>query len=207
MSNQKQQETPPITFVAAGDTELEREAVLEEVLPSPGFPAVAQLVVDAIEKRSEVTVLDFTPQQVNIRFQIDNVWHTMPNMDRETGDFMLATLKRMAGVDYRNRRAHQEGSFRAEYMRVKHSCQIISQGVRTGERIALYIELPKSKAETLERFSMASTTNWATAGNPGDGRTSSRTASRSSSVSPAATNVIGGVSCCFWFDMDLYYTA
>ncbi len=154
MSNHKQQETPPITFVAAGDTELEREAILEEVLPSPGFPAVAQLVVDAIEKRSEVTVLDFTPQQVNIRFQIDNVWHTMPTMDRETGDFMLATLKRMAGVDYRNRRAHQEGSFRAEYLRVKHSCQIISQGVRTGERIALYIELPKSKAETLSELGM-----------------------------------------------------
>ncbi|MCH2181596.1 MAG: Flp pilus assembly complex ATPase component TadA [Mariniblastus sp.] len=154
MPNSNQQETPPITFVAAGETELERAETLEDVLPSPGFPTVTQLVVDAIEKRSDVTVLDFTPQQVNIRFQIDNVWHTMPAMDRETGDYMLATLKRLAGVDYRNRRAHQEGSFRAEYRRVKHGCKLISQGVRTGERIALYVDLPKSKVESLTELGM-----------------------------------------------------
>ena len=153
MPNSNQQETP-ITFVAAGETELERAETLEDVLPSPGFPVVNQLVADAIQKRSDITVLDFTPQQVNIRFQIDNVWHTMPTMDRETGDYMLATLKRLAGVDYRNRRSHQVGSFQAEYQRTKHQCKLISQGVRTGERIALYIELPKAKAESLAELGM-----------------------------------------------------
>ncbi len=155
MSNSsKQNEMPPITFVAAGETEVERQATMEDILPSPGFPAVAQLIADAIQKRSDVTVLDFTPQQVNIRFQIDNVWHSMPTMERETADYLLATLKRMAGTDFRNRRAHQEGSFRAEYMRVKHACKIVSQGVRTGERIALYIEIPKPKTETLTEMGM-----------------------------------------------------
>ena len=153
MPNSNQQETP-ITFVPAGETELERAETLEDVLPSPGFPVVTQLVADAIQKRSDVTVLDFTPQQVNIRFQIDNVWHTMPIMDRETGDYMLATLKRLAGADYRNRRAHQEGAFQAEYQRTKHRCKLVSQGVRTGERIALYIELPKAKAESLTELGM-----------------------------------------------------
>ena len=154
MSKSKHQETPPITFVAAGNTDKDREATLELLLPSPGFPAAAQLVADAIQKRADIAVLDFTPQSISVRFQIDNVWHTMPSMEREDGDYMLATLKRMAGTDYRNRRARQEGAFRAEYMRVKHSCKLVSQGVRNGERVALYVELPKDKIETLTDMGM-----------------------------------------------------
>ena len=150
------EETPPIQFTAGGETPEQRETNLELVLPSPGFPTVTNLIADAIQKRAELTLLDFTQNQANIRFQIDGIWHAMPPMDRESADYMLAALKQLAGMDYRERRARQEGNFRAEYMRRKTDCRVVSQGVRTGERVALYLDLPRPKLENLEDLGMRS---------------------------------------------------
>ena len=150
----KNEHLPPVHFVAAGATPEEKEAKLESVLPSPGFPAAIELIAEAIEKRSELSVLDFTPTQVNIRFQIDGIWHAMAAMDREKGDYMLASLKQLAGMEYRDRRSRQEGSFRADYLKRKTPCKIISQGVRTGERVAIYLEVPQPKLENLEDLGM-----------------------------------------------------
>jgi type II secretory ATPase GspE/PulE/Tfp pilus assembly ATPase PilB-like protein len=91
---------------------------------------------------------------VSIRFQIDGIWHAMAAMDREKGDYMLASLKRLAGLNYRDRRSRQEGSFRADYLRRKTPCRIVSQGVRTGERVAIYLDVPQPKLENLEDLGM-----------------------------------------------------
>ena len=101
-------EIPPITFTAAGDSPEAQQANMEIVMPSPGFPTAAQIIAEALEKRVELAVLDFTQQAVTIRFNIDGIWHNMPVMDRGTGDYMLATLKQLAGLEYRDRRNRQE---------------------------------------------------------------------------------------------------
>jgi type II secretory ATPase GspE/PulE/Tfp pilus assembly ATPase PilB-like protein len=150
----KNEELPPIQFVAGGETPEQQENNLELVLPSPGFPKVSILIADAIQKRSELTLLDFTQNQTNIRCQIDGIWHSMPPMDRETSDYMLAALKQLAGMNYRERRLRQEGRFRADYLRRKTGCRIISQGVRTGERVAIYLDIPRPPLETLEDLGM-----------------------------------------------------
>ena len=147
-------EIPPIRFMPTADSEEEQNAILESITPSPGFPTVANMVADVITKRSEVTVFDFTPQKVNIRYQIDNIWHAMPPMDRETGDYMMATLKQLAGMNYRERRARQKGEFKTEFMNEKHKCRIVSQGVKHGERIAMYVDIPKPKTDLLEQLGM-----------------------------------------------------
>lgn len=145
---------PPVRFVAAGDTPEEQAANLTSVLPSPGFPAAVELIAEAIEKRSELSVLDFTPNQVNIRFQIDGIWHAIAAMDREKGDYMLASLKQLAGLNYRDRRSRQEGNFRADYLKRKTPCRVVTQGVRTGERVAIFLEVPQPKLENLEDLGM-----------------------------------------------------
>ncbi len=154
MSKVENDTIPPIRFVAAGETPEEKKAVLASIKPSPGYPTAAQMIAEAIEKRSDLTLMDFSPQKVSIRFQIDGIWHNMPPMDRETGDYMMATLKQMAGLNYRERRARQEGEFVAEYLRRKNKCRLVSQGVPNGERIAIYIDIPKPKIETLEQMGM-----------------------------------------------------
>ena len=145
---------PPIQFTPAGDSEEEQSAVLKIVKPSPGFPRTAQILAEAIEKDSHTTVLDFTPQQVSIRFQIDGVWHPGTPMDRETGDYMLATLKKIAGLEYRERRARQEGKFKTLYLKNKQQVRVVSQGIKTGERVAIYLDWKKPPMETAEQQGM-----------------------------------------------------
>lgn len=152
MARSKKQELPPIQLTAAGADEKEQKANLDRVIPSPGFPTCVHVICDAIEKRSDTTVFDFTPQLVNIRYRIDGIWHNMPQMDRETGDYMMATLKQLAGMNYRERRARQEGNFQGLLMKRKYKCRVVSQGIKSGERIALYINIPQPPADTLEEM-------------------------------------------------------
>jgi type II secretory ATPase GspE/PulE/Tfp pilus assembly ATPase PilB-like protein len=152
MATTKHHDLPPIQLTAAGRDEKEQKANLKRVTPSPGYPTCVHLICDAIEKRSDTTVFDFTPQIVNIRYRIDGVWHSMPQMDRETGDFMMATLKQLAGMNFRERRARQQGKFGAMLMKKKYKCRVLSQGVQSGERIALYINIPEPPIDTLEQM-------------------------------------------------------
>jgi type II secretory ATPase GspE/PulE/Tfp pilus assembly ATPase PilB-like protein len=143
-----------VTFTPAGDDDEARQANLKMVKPSPGYVTVSALIAEAIVKRSEVTVLDYTASQVAIRYQIDGLWHAGEPMDRETGDYLLATLKQIAGMDYRERRARQTGSFSTEYQKSKQKVRVVSQGVKTGERVAVYLTWKKELLEKVEELGM-----------------------------------------------------
>lgn len=130
----------PIEFTAAGDTSEEQKTNLKIVKPSPGFEPASELVVEIILKDANVTVMDFSAQKVVTRFQIDGLWHAGAPMDREIGDYILATLKQLAGLDYRERRQRQEGQFSTLYRKQKQKFKIVSQGIQTGERVAIYLD-------------------------------------------------------------------
>ncbi len=148
------EDLPPIKFTAAGESDDIREAILEAVRPSPGFPTAVILMADAITKRADIVLMDFTAGTVSIRYFVDNIWHSMPPMDRATGDYMLATLKQLADLDYRQRRERQIGQFAAEYLKQKHDCKITSQGMATGERVAIEIGRRKPPLENLDQLGM-----------------------------------------------------
>lgn len=156
MSNQPQSPVvlPPIRFVADGPSEEIRAANLEAVLPSPGYPTMALVVADAIVKRADVLVWDFNQQNVEVRYQIDGLWHNMPPLDRQTGDFMLASLKRLANLDVQERRLRQQGVFTAEFVRTKFKCRIVAQGTKTGERVVVYVDRKRPPTENLEECGM-----------------------------------------------------
>ena len=154
MSFDEEYDRPPVTFTPAGDDEEARDANLKMVKPSPGYFTVSVLIAEAIVKRSEVSVLDYTANQVTVRYQIDGIWHAGAPMDRETGDYLLATLKQLAGMDYRERRARQTGNFATEYQKEKQKVRVVSQGVKTGERVAVYLTWKKELLETVEELGM-----------------------------------------------------
>ena len=144
-----QVELPPLEFTGGGPTAEEREANVEAIVPSPGYPAWVMLMADAIAKRADLVLLDYSQQAVSVRYQIDGLWHNMPALDRRTGDYMLAAAKKLANLDYRQRRVRQSGNFKAEFMNQKYPCEIVSQGTATGERVAIYLDRPKAPTETL----------------------------------------------------------
>jgi len=120
----------PIEFTAAGDTPEEQKTNLKIVKPSPGFEPASELVVEIILKDANVTVMDFNAQKVVTRFQIDGLWHASAPMDREIGDYILATLKQLAGLDYRERRQRQEGEFSTLYKKQKQKLKLYLRGSR-----------------------------------------------------------------------------
>ncbi len=145
---------PPIRFIADGPSDEIRAANLEAVLPSSGYPTMAIIMADAIVKRADVIVWDFSAQSVDVRFQVDGAWHNMPSLDRQTGDFMLASMKRLANLDIQERRQRQQGFFVAEFMRTKFKCRLVSQGTKTGERVVIYVDRKKPPTESLEDCGM-----------------------------------------------------
>lgn len=147
-------ELPPLTFIAAGDDVDQREANLQAVKPSPGFPHAVLMIADAITKRADLVMMDYSATQAAVRYQVDGMWYNMPPLDRGVGDYMLATLKQLAGQDYRERRQRQVGSFTAEYLRHKHKCELTSQGTATGERVVLVIDRERPPTENLEDIGM-----------------------------------------------------
>lgn len=145
---------PPIEFVPAGESTEQSEANLALVEPSPGFRPAANLCVEIIARDADVTVLDFTAQQVNVRYRMDGIWHNGPQLERERGDYMLATLKQMAGLNYRERRQRQQGAFKTIYMKRGQKFKIVSQGVPTGERVAIYLDYKRPSLESAAELGM-----------------------------------------------------
>lgn len=145
---------PPLTIHAAGESADEREANLQSVIPSPGYPHMLLLLADAITKRTDLILMDFTQQQCSVRYQVDGFWYNMPPLARNVGDFLLASMKQLAGLDFGERRARQVGSFTAEYLRQKHKCRLTTQGVDSGERVALEIDRKKPPTENLGDIGM-----------------------------------------------------
>lgn len=149
-----QESLPPLKFIPAEDDVDVREAILQSVRPSAGYPSAVLLMADAVTKRADLVLMDFAANQVAVRYQVDGIWHTMPSLPRDTGDYLLATLKQLCSLDYRERRLKQNGKFTVEYMRQKHKCRFTSQGVPTGERVVMAIDRSKPPLENLEEIGM-----------------------------------------------------
>jgi len=145
---------PPLELQSAGETKSQQEVNLLRVLPSVGYPTLLLLLADAFKNWAEWIVLDFSAKQVKIRFQIDGLWSERPALERPVGDYLLATLKQIALLDYRQRDARQEGSFDARYEKRKYRCHVRSQAVPSGERVAIRVELPRPQPENLPDMGM-----------------------------------------------------
>ncbi|MCG8450350.1 MAG: Flp pilus assembly complex ATPase component TadA [Pirellulales bacterium] len=104
---------------------------------SPGYLLVKDVIVEMVNRRCEKTMFDFTKQAVNVRYEIDGVWHNGAATERESGDVMLAVMKTLANLDVKDRRAKQKGKFGAKYEGKSFLCPIVTQGVATGERVVV----------------------------------------------------------------------
>jgi type II secretory ATPase GspE/PulE/Tfp pilus assembly ATPase PilB-like protein len=141
---------PPIDLNAVGGTgpvNKQREIAsrqTEAIVPAK------ELVYDAVVRRAEKVMLDYTRDAMAGRYLIDGVWHNIEPQDRMTADAMLAVLKVLCGMNPEERRARQEGKFQVEHQstKSKYNGHITSQGVKTGERVI--VELSPRKPKVLK---------------------------------------------------------
>jgi type II secretory ATPase GspE/PulE/Tfp pilus assembly ATPase PilB-like protein len=136
---------PPITLVPKGAANpRDDQANLLMAKQSPGFLIAQRLLYDALKRRAEKVLLDYTAQAVGVQYQLDGVWMNSAQLDRPSGDAMLAVMKVLAALNMNERRALQKGTFGAEYKKRKLDCKIVSQGVPTGERVTVAFDEPKA---------------------------------------------------------------
>ncbi|MBL9124299.1 MAG: Flp pilus assembly complex ATPase component TadA [Planctomycetaceae bacterium] len=132
---------PPVKFVPRGAaTDAENNANLYLAKQSPAYLLARELIAEALGRRAEMVMLDYTQQAVAVRYEIDGVWHEGNPRDRESGDAILAIYKQLAALKPAERRARQQGSIGIESDKSKLTCQITSQGTKTGERVLLLFE-------------------------------------------------------------------
>jgi len=90
-------------------------------------------------------LLDFTKQAVNVRHEIDGVWHGGEPRERESNDVMLAVMKTLANLNAKERKKKQSGEFGAKYEGKPYICLLVTQGVATGERVIVTLLGEKKK--------------------------------------------------------------
>jgi type II secretory ATPase GspE/PulE/Tfp pilus assembly ATPase PilB-like protein len=121
---------------------------------SPGYLLLKDLIADMAGRRSEKVLLDFTQQAVNVRYEIDGVWHNGEARDRESSDVMLAVMKTLSNLDVKERRKKQEGKFGAKFEGHSFLCPMSSQGVATGERVVMSLRGEKQHFKSYSELGM-----------------------------------------------------
>lgn len=133
----------PVDLFALGGDERENQANLMTARQSPGYLLVKDLIAEMSRLRSERVMLDYGQNAVAMRHMIDGVWTEAEQSDRESGDVMLAVMKQLANLNVKERTAKQSGEFAARFEGLEYRCPVVSQGVKTGERVMVRLVSPK----------------------------------------------------------------
>jgi type II secretory ATPase GspE/PulE/Tfp pilus assembly ATPase PilB-like protein len=146
---------PPVEFKAMGAAnKQEDQGNLIAARQSPAFPVAGGLIAHCLTMRGERIMLDYTQNAVSVRYEVDGIWANVEPRDRQSGDAVLAVLKKLANLNPQERRARQEGKFGAHFKRVDYIATIQTQGVKTGERVLVKLATKKPKFDTLEELGM-----------------------------------------------------
>ena len=92
-----------------GATERDNTSWLYAARQSPGLLAAQTLLTDALSRRADAVMLDYTQQGVGVRFLIDGLWQNGEPMDREAADPVIEALKLLCGLKAADRQSRQEG--------------------------------------------------------------------------------------------------
>lgn len=147
---------PPVTLTARGGaTERDNKARTLLSRQAPGLFDARQIIVDALYRRADGLMLEFTAQEMAVRHLIDGVWNNAEPWPREQADPALEALKIVCGLNPQERQGRQEGQFTAEFQKKdKYGGTLTCQGTATGERVVIQLEGKKAKFDTLEALGM-----------------------------------------------------
>lgn len=145
---------PAIDFKPPASNSQEQQGVLISSRAIPQFGSAVMLVAHALNSRADQVLMDFTAQGAAVRFRVDGLWEKMPPMDRETGDGVLAVLKRLMLLNPMDRRSLQKGKLPLKFKAVDWIVLFASQGVSNGERVLIHIQPKKAVLNTLSDLGM-----------------------------------------------------
>lgn len=104
-----------ITLVPASKESQENTTRNFVARESAGYVDTKQFIADALGRRADAVMLDYTAESVGLRFLVDGLWAAGEAIPREQGDAILETLKLLCGLNPEERRAKQEGKLIGQY--------------------------------------------------------------------------------------------
>lgn len=150
---------PSIKFTPLGGaTDRDNNVNLLTARQSSGYIPARVLLDDALQQRATHIMLDYTAENVGVRYQVDGVWHDRSAVDRAEGDPVLEVFKGLAALKIEDRRTRQSGTFGIEVGKEKITCQITSQGTTSGERVLMQFEPKQIPFKTLDELGMRAKT-------------------------------------------------
>jgi type II secretory ATPase GspE/PulE/Tfp pilus assembly ATPase PilB-like protein len=150
-------EVGPAVVVAArgGPTPRDETARLLSARQAPGLTDARQMMSDALTRRADSIMLDYTQEAVAVRWLVDGVWHNAEAKEREVGDPALESLKILCGLNPQDRQSRQSGKFGLTFQeKTQYGAMLTSQGTQTGERVLIQFEGKKTTFESLEKLGM-----------------------------------------------------
>ncbi|MFZ5830418.1 MAG: ATPase, T2SS/T4P/T4SS family [Planctomycetota bacterium] len=146
---------PPVRLRAhGGPTEQEEGARLGLARQSRGFRAAREIIAGGLLCRASSIMLDFTQNNVAVRYMVDGLWLPREPEPREKADPALETLKILCGLNPEDRQSRQEGAFAMEYVGRRLLGTVASQGTNSGERVVVQFEERETKYNSLEELGM-----------------------------------------------------
>jgi type II secretory ATPase GspE/PulE/Tfp pilus assembly ATPase PilB-like protein len=150
-------EVGPAVVVAArgGPTPRDETARLLSARQAPGLTDARQVMSDALARRADSIMLDYTQEAVAVRWLVDGVWHNAEAKEREVGDPALESLKILCGLNPQDRQTRQSGKFGLTFQeKEQYGAILTSQGTQTGERVLIQFEGKKTSFENLQALGM-----------------------------------------------------
>ena len=147
---------PPVKLLAqGGPDERTNNARLLLARQSPGLLTAREIIAAGLAGRATALMLDYSHQGVAVRRLVDGVWIPAGEVkDRELGDPALESLKVLCGLNPKDRQNRQQGTFTADYEKIRYDATFSSQGTPGGERVVLQFEDKKVRFKTLDDLGM-----------------------------------------------------
>jgi general secretion pathway protein E len=105
----------------------------------PGYVAVVGLLCDGVQRRATEMQLEPAREKVNVRLQIDGVYHEARSLPRQHVDALLPVLRTLADIDLHAKMFPQEGLFVLEIDGGRVDFQIKIEDVAERERVTLQV--------------------------------------------------------------------
>ncbi|MER3415930.1 MAG: hypothetical protein C4297_06930 [Gemmataceae bacterium] len=137
-SAKEEAEGPLLELQATGRGE-EAHARLAQAARQPAYEALCDVLTQAVQQRASRLVLEPVRDAFVVQFRIDGVEHKVRSLSPASGQSFVRTLKLLAGLDLREHRRVQQGSFYGQYDGRKLEFRITTAGTLTGERVELVV--------------------------------------------------------------------
>lgn len=153
------EEGPPLQLEATGKLidphELQGRTILSR--NHPGFNELRNILFVALNSKAESIMLEYGPEEMVTKHEIDGFWHALPPIPRENADPILESMKLLIGGNPEEHRARQAGSFTAILRKKsRFDADFIVQGTPEGERGLFHFVLKKIPFDTLDQLGMRS---------------------------------------------------